>query len=106
MQTLLGRACHAANVARRQGTPLPPRLTALIERCCDRIVADGIHFHAAQPALTETAIQARRRGRAPRRVGQNLLLRLCTRKPGVLRFLPNLDVPFTNNHAERDLRMR
>ena len=102
MQTLLRRACHAANLARQQDQPLSPRL---IERRYDRIVADGMHLHTAQPALTEAAIQARRRGRAPRRVGHNFLLRLSTRKPDVLRFLSNPVVPFTNNLAERDGRM-
>jgi len=105
MQTLLRRACHAANLASRQGKPLPPRLIALIERCYDQVVADGLHFHAAQPALTDVAIQAKRRGRTPRRVGHNLLLRLSARKPDVLRFLSNPAVPFTNNQAERDGRM-
>jgi transposase len=105
MQTLLRRACHAANSARRLGGPVPPPLIALIERCYDRILADGMHFHAAQPALTDAAIQAKRRGRAPRRVGHNLLLRLSARKPEVLRFLSNPAVPFTNNLAERDGRM-
>ena len=105
MQTLLRRACHAANLARRQDRPVPLRLIALIERCYDTIVADGLQFHTGQPALTQAALQARRRGRVPRRVGHNLLLRLSTRKPDVLRFLSNPAVPFTNNLAERDARM-
>ena len=105
MQTLLRRACHATNLARRQGKPLPPRLIAMIERCYDAIVADGLLFHTGQPALTQADVQARRRGRVPRRVGHNLLLRLSTRKPDVLRFLSNPAVPFTNNLAERDGRM-
>jgi transposase len=58
-------------------------------------------FHAAQPALAK----ASRRGRPPRRVGHNLLLRLSTRKSDVLRFLTDPRVPFTNNLAERDGRM-
>jgi transposase len=101
MQRLLRRACHAVNLARAQGIPLRPELTALIERHYDAIVAVGMAFHAAQPALTKT----RPRGRPPRRVGHNLLLRLCTRKPDVLRFLTDPQVPFTNNLAERDGRM-
>lgn len=105
MQTLLRRACHAANLARRQGRTVPPRLIALIERCYDTIVADGMQFHTSQPALTQADVQARRRGRVPRRIGHNLLLRLSTRKPDVLRFLSNPAVPFTNNLAERDGRM-
>ena len=66
-----------------------------------RIVAEGLAFHAAQPALAK----AKPRGRPPRRVGHNLLLRLSTRKSDVLRFLADPSVPFTNNLAERDGRM-
>jgi transposase len=101
MQHLLRRACHATNLAREQGVPLKSGLLALIERCYDAIVAQGLAFHAAQPALAK----ARRRGRPPRRVGHNLLLRLSTRKQDVLRFLTDPRVPFTNNLVERDGRM-
>ena len=101
MQRLLRRACHAVNLARARGEPLSPELIGLIERCYDRIVADGLAFHEAQPALAK----ARPRGRPPRRVGHNLLLRFSTRRPDVLRFLTDPRVPFTNNLAERDGRM-
>ena len=101
MQRLLRRACHAANLAREQDVPLTPALIALIERRYDAIVADGLTFHEGQPALTKT----RPRGRPPRRVGHNLLLRLSTCKQDVLRFLTDPQVPFTNNLAERDGRM-
>jgi transposase len=74
MVRLLRRACHAVNLAREQKQPLKPGLIALIERRYDTIVADGLAFHAAQPALIKT----RPRGRPPRRVGHNLLLRLGT----------------------------
>ena len=101
MQRLLRRACHAVNLARAQDAPLSPALIALIERRYDAIVAEGLAFHAAQPAL----IKAGPRGRPPRRVGHNLLLRLSTRRQDVLRFLTDPRVPFTNNLAERDGRM-
>ena len=101
MQRLLRRACHATNLAREQGVPLKPGLIALFERCYDAILAQGMAFHAAQPALA----RARPRGRPPRRVGHNLLWRLSTRKQDVLRFLTDPSVPFTNNLAERDGRM-
>ena len=103
MQRLLRRACHATNLAREQGILLSPQFIALIERCYDAILADGLAFHTAQPALISTA--RKRLGRKPRRVGHNLLLRLDTRKRDVLRFLFDPGVPFTNNLAERDGRM-
>ena len=101
MQRLLRRACHATNLARERGVPLKPGLVALIERCYDGILANGLAFHEAQPTLAKV----KRRGRPPRRVGHNLLLRLSTRKQDVLRFLTDPSVPFTNNLAERDGRM-
>jgi len=105
MQRLLCRACHATNLAYEQGVALKPSLIALIERCYDTIIADGLTFHEAQPALLRAVGKGKARGRKPRRVGHNLLLRLSVRKPDVLRFLSNPDVPFTNNVAERDGRM-
>ena len=75
--------------------------TTLCKRCYDTILAEGLAFRQAQPALTKAAS----RGRQPRRVGHNLLLRLSTRKPDMLRFLTDPSVPFTNNLAEQDGRM-
>ncbi|HEV2042326.1 MAG TPA: IS66 family transposase [Casimicrobiaceae bacterium] len=101
MQCLLRRACHATNLAREQGVPLKPGLIALFDRWYDTILAQGLVFHGGQPALAKV----RRRGRPPRRVGHNLLLRLSSRKSDVLRFLIDPSVPFTNNLAEQDGRM-
>ena len=105
MWRLLRRACHAANLARERGVVLNPRLLALIDRCYETILAEGFAFHEAQDPLISAAVQAKRRGRPKRRTGHNLLLRLLERKPDVLRFLTDPDVPFTNNLAERDGRM-
>jgi transposase len=105
MQRLLRRACHATNLAHEQSVRLQPGLIALIERCYDTILAEGLAFHQAQPALISADAKAKRRGRSPRRVGHNLLLRLSTRKQDVLRFLVDPLVPFSNNLAERDGRM-
>jgi transposase len=105
MQRLLRRACHATNLTRERGVPLKPGLIALFDRCYDTILADGLAFHEAQPALVRAGGKGKRRGRPPRRVGHNLLLRLSTRKPDGLRFLPDPRVPFSNNLAERDGRM-
>jgi transposase len=103
MQRLLRRACYATHLARERGVPLSPRFIALIGRCYDAILIEGFAFHEAQPALISTA--RKRRGRTPRRVGHNLLLRLHIREQDVLRFLSDPAVPFTNNLAERDGRM-
>jgi len=106
MQQVLRRACHAANLARDRGVPLKPSLIALIERCYDAILAEGLAFHEAQAPLAQPVKRGRkRRGRVPRRTGHNLLLRLATRKQDTLRFLHDPTVPFTNNQAERDGRM-
>lgn len=104
MQRLLRLACHAANLARERGVLLKPRLVERFERRYDAIVAEGLAFHETQPALAKKGAR-KRRGRAPRRTGHNLLLRLSMRKEDTLRFLHDPTVPFTNNQAEGDVRM-
>ncbi len=54
-----------------------------------------------QPPLTRKG----NRGRVKRRVDHNLLLRLKNFRGDVVRLLNEPNVPFTNNQAERDLRM-
>ena len=106
MQRLLRRACHAVNLARQRGGPLGPALIALIERRYDAVFAEGLAFHETQAPLARPVTEGeKRRGRAPRRTGHNLLLRLAARKEDTLRFLHDPAVPFTNNQAERDGRM-
>lgn len=68
-------------------------------KCCNKSVT------AAFPAGVCAPVQYGKRGQQPRRTGHNLLLRLFHYKPDVLRFLHDPAVPFTNNDAERDLRM-
>jgi transposase len=101
MQRLLRHACHATNLARELGVPLNSGLIALIQRRYNAVLAEGLAFHEVQPALAKP----RCRGRPPRRVGHNLLLRLSIRKQDVLRFLTDPGVHFTNNLAEQDGRM-
>jgi transposase len=117
MQGLLRRAAHAVNLARERdggGKPrvLTKRLIERFERRYDAILAEGLSFHEAQAPLQcgprappAAERKGRKRGRKPRRTGHNLLLRLAGRKQDVLRFLNDPRVPFTNNQAERDLRM-
>lgn len=66
-----------------------------------KIIAGGLAFHRRKPPLPKTGA----RGRQPRRIGYNLVLRLHDCKDDVLRFAKDFSVPFTNNQAERDLRM-
>ena len=107
MQRLLRRACHAANLAREQGVCLKPRLIESFERSYDAILAQGLALHEAEQPLARAATRkhCKPRGRAPRRTGHNLILRLATRKQDTLRFLHDPAVPFTNNQAERNGRM-
>ena len=47
-----------------------------------------------------------REAEKPSGPGHNLLVRLRDYRDDVLRFLTDFTVPFTNNQAERDLRMK
>ena len=126
MQWLPRRACHAANLARERGVLLKPRFIARIKRRYDATLAEGFAFHEAQTPLVRARGKANSRGRPPRRTGHNLLARLDHRpnsflrfarnlveqgarldhrKEDALRFLDDPNVPFTNNQAERDVRM-
>jgi len=107
MQALLRRACHAANLARARGSPLSSRLIALFERRYDAITRQGLAFHDGLPPLHRARVGqgGKRCGRPARRPGHNLLIRLTTHKQDTLRFLHDPAVPFTNNEAERGVRM-
>ena len=71
----------------------------------DEILTLAMDFHEAQPPVQTICDAGKRRGRPKRRTGHNLALRLQKRKAEVVRFLTNAKAPFTNNEAERDLRM-
>jgi transposase len=71
----------------------------------DDILTQAVNFHEAQPPLQAMSKAGKRRGRPKRRTGHNLALRLQMRKSEVIRFLTEPHAPFTNNEAERDLRM-
>ncbi len=59
---------------------------------------------AAQPPPTPEAVP-KLRGRQKQSAAKNLLVDLLRRADQVLVFLDDLRIPFTNNQAERDLRM-
>ena len=100
LQRLLRRALRAAHFARENGRELPPSLVARFSRAWDSTIERALALHQAMPPL-----QTGKRGRKKRRVGHNLARRLQKTREGCLRFLADLQVPFTNNTAESDLRM-
>lgn len=82
--------------------PIPQHQISRLERIYDTIVEQALAWHESRPPLV---LQKILRGRPKQRPGHNLLLRLNNHREEVLRFLFDARVPFTNNGAERDLRM-
>ena len=103
LQRLLLRAWRVARMARERDIAVPARLLARLARGYDRLLVEAMAFHESQPPLSPP--RPGRRGAPRRRKGHNLALRLHERKDATLRFLTDPQVPFTNNEAERDLRM-
>jgi transposase len=65
-----------------------------------RILEEGIDFHEGLPPLPQKG-----RGKAKQRTGSNLIDRLLEHHKAVFLFAIDFSVPFTNNLAERDIRM-
>ena len=55
--------------------------------------------------LPDIPVNKKKRGRPKKSKSRNLLERLIKFEDDVLRFMKNIDVPFTNNQGENDLRM-
>jgi len=85
--------------AARDATPLSPELVDWFERMYDDTLARGKQ-ELAPPKKTSG-----KRGRAKKSKSANLHERLVTHRNAVLRCLRDPVVPFTNNLAERDIRM-
>ncbi len=85
--------------ATRDAAPLSPELVEWFERTYDVILARG-KYELTPPEKTPG-----KRGRAKQSKSANLHERLTTHREAVLRFLRDPVVPFTNNLAERDIRM-
>lgn len=95
MSELFRLMCHAKN----EGGLNEAKISEY-RRSYETILARGQAYHASLPELSKPA-----RGKAKKRPGANLLERLDKHKEGILLFLQEEAVPFTNNQAERDLRM-
>ena len=68
-----------------------------------RITKAGLRANPPPPAPAGRG--KKKRGRKKQSLPRNLLLRLVSRQRQVLAFMYDFRVPFTNNLAERDLRM-
>jgi transposase len=103
MFRVLLKANKAVKRASEKGeTVLEGRVLRRIMKLYDGLVALGLAFHETQPPLEK---RAGTRGKRARRPGHNLAARLRDFKDDVLRFVSNLNVPFTNNQAEQAIRM-
>jgi transposase len=101
-QTLID-ANDAVRQARQAGhTALDPVRIAVFEARYWAAVREGLAFHRQFPEPTRAEGT---RGKVKKTPAHNLLIRLKTYKTETLRFMADFDVPFTNNLAERDLRM-
>lgn len=105
MYELLLRMKEAAEQWRAQGAKAIPQ--AERDEWVSRyfsVLADGFAAHLAL-APPGSATQPKKMGRPKQDASKNLLDALLKRAEQVLAFLDDLAVPFTNNQAERDLRM-
>lgn len=91
---------YAKEEAETHHKHLPEACLSELTKKYASIVMDGLLLHAQLPPLP-----VGKRGRRKQRPGKNLLDRLADGIEDVLRFIKDLTVPFTNNLAERDLRM-
>ncbi len=100
MQALLRVGLKVTDVCREAGK-VPDEEINTLSVLYDSIIEEGLEFHESQEPLARTG----KKGRSAKRIGHNLLLRLRDRKADVIRFLSDMNVPFTNNQAEQDIRM-
>jgi transposase len=98
MKRLLQETC--AQVSKRKLKRLTPREYDALQRRYRNILTRGEHELPPIPAR-----QNGQRGRIAKSDAHNLLERLRDHESAVLLFAKDSNVPFTNNRAERDLRM-
>ncbi|MFH1541568.1 MAG: IS66 family transposase [bacterium] len=101
MKLLLSEIYQQVEEAKKTGKrKLPLVLIDQYEKRYSRIISKGLSYHK-----TLTPLKKRARGRRKQRPGKNLLDRLKKRQTETLMFMRDFAIPFTNNLAERDIRM-
>lgn len=96
-------ANEAVREAKAQGAAsLGPETIKAFEDRYWAAVREGLALHRSLPAFDSSPNSKTRKKQRP---AHNLLIRFKGFKEATLRFLTDFTVPFTNNLAERDLRM-
>ena len=91
----------AVDVAKQEGSVLTPERRAAFEERYRRILEAG-EEEAKTPGVPE---EPGKRGRKKQSKAKNLLDRCRNYQHQILAFMKDFTIPFTNNQAERDLRM-
>lgn len=107
MRRLLLSMRQAVEEAKAAGsTEVSARRLSFFERRYGEILECGMAYHARRRKEEgEDPEQPARRGRKKQLPGKNLLDRLNEHAHETLAFLYDFSIPFTNNQAERDIRM-
>lgn len=101
MRIFLQELCHLVNEAQRKNQ------TALADTIYQEVLSryQNILLEGEMELPFAAPLMPGKRGRPKQPKGRNLLNRLRDYQSDVLRFAFDFNVPFTNNQAERDIRM-